>query len=262
MEKVLFEKPNFDELLKNHTVVDMHSHTEASHDCTNSIKQFAEKIRSMKIGVAVTDHDEIRGSLTLKKKYPKLFQVPGIEVTSRENKHILFYFNKHSDLETFYTKHIHVNKKKHRTNAFRIRTILKTEYLLDIAKDYNAYRVFAHPMIASEGIYNSMLKSKDFSLVKKIDGIEVVNSTQSLKANVRSWAWANLEKKGFTGGSDSHIIKTLGTTVTVANGSTTEDFVEELRKKKNGVIGHTNPWTTEMNMIRTIMKNKLKWSRN
>jgi len=262
MKRVIFEKPNFEELTKKFTVVDMHSHTEASHDCKNTIKAYADKIKSLNIGCAVTDHDEIRGSLIIKKRYPKIFQVPGIEVTSKENKHILLYFNKHSDLEQFYIKHILVNKKKHKTNAFRIRTLLKSEYILDLAKDYNALRVFAHPMIKSEGMYGSMLKSKDFSLIKKIEGIEVINSTQSLKANAKSWAWANLEKKNYTGGSDSHIIKTLGTTVTVAKGETSEEFLDKIRKNKNKVIGYTNHWKTELSTARIIAKNKLTWSKS
>ena len=115
MDRVLFEKPNHERLVKNFNVVDMHSHTEASHDCGTSLKDYADKLKSLKIGAAITDHDEISASLAFKRNYPKIFLIPGIEATSVDNKHILFYFGKHSDLQDFYNKHIMHHKKKHKT---------------------------------------------------------------------------------------------------------------------------------------------------
>ncbi|MCF7866565.1 PHP domain-containing protein [Candidatus Woesearchaeota archaeon] len=258
MNKIIYGNPNYHTLEKNNLVVDMHSHTEASHDCVTKLKDYATRTKDLGIGIAITDHDEIKGSVAFKKRYPKSFLIPGIEVTSINNKHILMYFNKISELEEFFKKNVKNNLKQHKTNAFRIRTKLETEELIDKSKEQNGISIFAHPMILSEGIYGYMKSKKDYSLLKKITGIEAINSTQTIKENLKSTEWTQLEKKPFTGGSDSHILATLGNTVTISTGNTVEDFLEKIRKKQNHVIGHSNKWYNEMKSLATIMRNKLK----
>jgi predicted metal-dependent phosphoesterase TrpH len=261
MDRVIFEHPNYKELRKEHTVVDMHSHTQASHDCSAKYDLFAAKLKQLGIGAAITDHDEIKGSWYIKKKYPKLFIIPGIEVTSKEDKHLLFYFYSHKDLEQFYGKHISPHKKKHRTNLMMIRTTLSYEHLIEEAKKYNAFTVLPHPLIRVTGMLRSLIRKKDFSIIKKVDAIEVINSTQKFKANVKAMTWAHFEKKPYTGGSDAHSLKTLGNAVTITRGETVEQFIEDIRKKRNHVIGHPNNFTAEMSNIAAIMRNKLKISK-
>lgn len=261
MEKIIYGNPKYATLEKHHSVVDMHSHTEASHDCNVKLKDYINKAKELGIGTAITDHDQIKSALALKKRYPKHFLIPGIETTSVNNKHVLLYFNKISELKEYYNKYVKNFKKKHRTNTFRIRTTKTTEEILDNSKDFSAVSIFAHPMIRSEGIYRQMLAKQDFSLLKKSTGIEAINSTQTIKGNLKSTQWALMEKKAFTGGSDSHIIKTLGNTVTITTGNTIEEFLEKVRKKQNHVIGHSNKWYADMRSLATIMRNKLKRSR-
>ncbi len=257
MVKVKFEVPNHKELLKEYTVVDMHSHTQASFDCSTDIKLFTQKIKQQNIGVSITDHDEIKGTLWLKKHYPKIFQIPGIEVTSHEKKHILLYFNNHKDLEQFYTKHILLNKKKERRTTIVGKTRLSFEYILDIAKDHNAIRVLPHPFIRVIGIFRSLMKMDEFKILKKVEGIEVINPTQSYKDNLKSTAWAHLEQKAYTGGSDSHVLTTLGNVVTISRAHTPETFLEAIRKKQNTVIGQSNTFKADFLNFKTIIKNHL-----
>ncbi len=258
MENVVFEKPDLSNLIKRYTVVDMHTHTRASHDCNTSIKKFAGRLKSLGVGAAVTDHNEISGTLALKKRYPKIFVVPGIEATSLEDKDLLLYFNSFDDLRVFYNRHIKPNIKKHRTNAFTNKTRLPYDYILDIASDYNAFRVLPHPLMRGKGIFRRLKRKKDFSVLKHIDGIEAINSGQKLKHNIRGLTWAGLERKPVTGGSDSHIIKTIGDSVTLSTATTVEGFIESIRKKKNRVVGQTSNFMSELSSLGVIMRNKIR----
>ncbi len=258
MKNVVFEKPDHAKLTKRYTVVDMHTHTRASHDCNTKIKRFADKLKSLGIGVAVTDHNEIDGALALKKRYPDIFIIPGVEATSLEDKDLLLYFNSFNDLKEFYNRHIKPNIKNHRTNAFTIRTRLPYNYILDIAKDYNAFRVLPHPLMRGKGIFRRLKKKKDFSVLRMVDGIEAINAGQKLKHNIRGLVWAGLEKKPVTGGSDSHIIKTIGDSVTISTATSVEDFIESIRKKRNRVVGYTSNFMSELSSLGTIMKNKIR----
>jgi predicted metal-dependent phosphoesterase TrpH len=262
MDNVVFEKPDHKKLSRKYTVVDMHSHTRASHDCNTKIKRFADRLKSLGIGAAVTDHDEIDGSLALKRRYPKLFVIPGIEATSLEDKDILLYFNSFDDLKGFYNRHILPNKKKHRTNAFTIKTRLPYEYILDVASDYNAFRVLPHPLMRGKGIFRRLKRKKDFSVLKRVDGIEAINAGQKLKYNIRGLTWAGLEKKPVTGGSDSHIIKTIGDSVTISTATSVEGFIESIRKKKNHVVGYTSNFMSELSSLGSIMRNKIRLVKN
>ena len=261
MKNIHFEKPNFKELKKKYLLVDMHSHTEASHDCNTPIKDFGTKFKELGIGVSITDHNSIKGALAYKRMFPKQFIIPGIEVTTSEDKDILFYFHSFSDLIDFQVREISPKIKSHRTNAFVSKTLITNEELLDIAKDYNAFRVLPHPLQRMKGIYRSLLKKNDFSILKKVEAIEVLNSTMFLKANLTALVWAHIERMPMTGGSDAHILKTLGGTVTAARAETVDEFLEKIRKKQNKVYGTPNRWRDDMKGLVTITKNKLKKSK-
>lgn len=261
METVHFEKPNFEKLKKKYLLVDMHSHTEASHDCNTPIKAFGTRFKELGIGVSITDHNSVKGALAYRRLFPKQFILPGIEVTTSEDKDMLLYFHSFSDLIDFQVREISPKIKTHKTNAFVSKTSITNEELLDIAKEYNAFRVLPHPLQMMKGIYKSLLKKKDFKILKKVEAIEVLNSTMLLKANLTALTWAHIEHMPMTGGSDSHILKTLGGTVTVARAETVDEFLEKIRKKQNKIYGTPNRWRDDMRNLVTIAKNKLKKSK-
>lgn len=257
MKKITFDVPDYKELEKGMKVVDMHTHTSASMDCNTKLRDFELKLRKLGIGVSITDHNEIKGSLAIKKRYPKQFLLPGIEVTTDEDKDILLYFNNFTDLKGFHEKHVKPTLKKHKTNVFFNKTLMPYEYLLDEAKDYNAFRVIPHPL-QIKGLYKTLLKKKNFSILKKIEAIEVINCTVSLSGNLAALEWAHYEKMPMTGGSDSHMLRTIGKTVTSAHAQKPEDFLEQIRKKNNYVTGTANNWRTDMRQAAIIAKNKFK----
>ena len=57
---IQFERPDLDALTHNYTVVDLHFHSHYS-DGYNSVPAIAEKAQELGIGIALTDHNEIRG---------------------------------------------------------------------------------------------------------------------------------------------------------------------------------------------------------
>jgi predicted metal-dependent phosphoesterase TrpH len=241
---------------KNLTKIDMHTHTEYSHDCNTKLKDFGNLLMKNKLGVSVTDHNEIQGSLKLKKMFPKLLVIPGIEITSITNKDVLLYFNKHSDLESFYTRHILPNKKlNRRTN----KTTLSTNYVLDIAKDYNAFRVLPHPFMRIKGSARFLKKNPE--MLKQLDGIEVLNASKIRRDNKKSLEWCTELKMPFTAGSDSHLLSTLGNALTLANSNSPEDIIEEIIKKQNTVIGDSDKFYSALKGLGVIVKNKLKSKR-
>ena len=88
--RIGFEKPNLPELTKHYTVVDMHFHTHYS-DGSSAVEEIANRVRELGIGIAITDHNDIRGAIEIHKD-TGIFSIPGIEITSKEGAHLLIYF--------------------------------------------------------------------------------------------------------------------------------------------------------------------------
>ena len=78
--RILFERPDLNELTQNYTVVDMHFHSNHS-DGFNKISSIAARAQELNIGIAITDHNAIQGALEID-NYKDILSIPGIEVTS------------------------------------------------------------------------------------------------------------------------------------------------------------------------------------
>ena len=241
----------------NSLFIDMHVHSTYSHDCDTSILAIANKLKKEKLGVSITDHNEIKGSLELAKKHPKLLVIPGIEITSYSGKDILIYFDKFSELKEFYSRHILPNKKyNRRTN----KTNLSTSYVIDIAKDYNALVAMPHPFMRLKGAYKEALKNED--ILDNIDAIEVLNASKSKKANYKSFKWCNSINKPFVAGSDGHILSRVGSAGIEVKGETPSDVLDQIRNKKAIVFGDSDRLSVLFKELGSIVKNKLRFKKN
>ena len=100
--KILFERPDLDELTKRYSVVDLHFHSHYS-DGYNAVDKIAKRARELGIGIAITDHNEIKGAVELE-RYADILNIPGIEITSIEGTHLLIYFYEIKSLKRFYKK--------------------------------------------------------------------------------------------------------------------------------------------------------------
>ena len=79
--KIMFERPALDELTGMFTVVDLHFHSRYS-DGYNSVDKIAQRARELEIGIAITDHNEIKGAVEIE-RHGGILNIPGIEIRSR-----------------------------------------------------------------------------------------------------------------------------------------------------------------------------------
>ena len=62
--KILFKRPNLDELTQQYAVVDLHFHSKYS-DGNNAVSSIAKRALELGIGIAITDHNEIKGAVEI-----------------------------------------------------------------------------------------------------------------------------------------------------------------------------------------------------
>jgi predicted metal-dependent phosphoesterase TrpH len=225
-KKIKFLKPNISGLNeKSYMCCDMHCHTIFS-DGSARIKDILIKIKKLKIGIAITDHNEIKGVLKAKSYKNSENIIPGVEVKVRNNIDLLFYFYNTSELKKFYNKEIKNYKK-----GFLISKIPKSpDEILDISRNYNCIVSLAHL-----GKYDLRNIKK---IINKVNTIEVLNSGISRKKNLLALKLVKEYKKGFTGGSDAHSIYEIGNALTYSKAKNIKEFLDNIKKKNNFVVGN------------------------
>ena len=251
--RIQFERPDLAKLKAKHTVVDLHFHSHYS-DGHNSIEAIARKARELGIGIAVTDHNEIRGAVEIS-QYRDILSIPGIEMTSAEGTHILIYFYQLDQLETFY--HVHV--LPHMGNDIMSSTVLQMEAIIKRARKFKTVIIFPHPYCGVyTGIQNSYFSDdRREHIFSMVDGVEVINSENMKISNLRSAVLGFNLNKGITGGSDGHRVAQMGRVVTYARcRQNSRAFLDAIRKKKTSVVGK------EIDLIRKVTSNGVKLRNN
>ena len=251
--KILFERPNLEELTQKFTVVDMHFHSYYS-DGLNRIPAIAKRARELNIGIAVTDHNEIQGAVEID-NYKDILSIPGIEVTSAEGTHILIYFYDIESLRVFYENDI----RPHMGNELMSSIAFKMEEIIRRARFFNTLIIFPHPFSGVyTGISNHYFPEKRLEpILDLIDGVEVINSENLNKWNLRSAILGFNLNKCMTGGSDGHRLIQMGKAVSFAKcRSNRKSFLNAIKKKKNKVIGK------EIDIIRKVTSNGVKLPAN
>ena len=250
-----FHKPNHAQLSKDHFLVDMHLHTKYSMDCATKPDLVYKMAKKNGIGIAVTDHNEIRGVKALS-LHKDITVIPGIEVTSKEIKDILLYFDTIRGLEEFYDQVI----KPHKTRLKRIRmnkVALPMSAIIEKADAYNATIAIPHPFALGKSSYPFFNESGHHHLFKRIDAIEVANGTMGRKENLASYGWAHLLGKPAIGGSDSHVYMMIGGIVTANYGHSPTTFLEQVRNGNSKVFGLEHRKSVKFVSSMAILKNKL-----
>jgi predicted metal-dependent phosphoesterase TrpH len=247
--RVLFEKPDLPQLNREYTVVDLHFHSIHS-DGHNSIASIADRARELGIGIAITDHNEIRGAVELAGRRD-VFSIPGIEVTSAEGTHVLIYFYRLKELEVFYRRDI----LPHMGADVMSSTGLVMEAVLERARCYETVVIFPHPYCGSyTGIHNSYFPPTRFQkILTASDGIEGINSENLKKWNMRCALLGFNLGKAITGGSDGHRLNQLGRVVSYADCKPgRRAFLDAVKQRRNGVVGK------EIDLIRKVRSNTVK----
>lgn len=251
--RILFEKPDLEALRQRHTIVDMHFHTRYS-DGMNSVRQISERCRQLKIGVAVTDHNAIGGALEIDQD-PAVLSIPGIEVTSVEGTHLLIYFYDIKSLKAFYAESIRPHMGPHVMSSIS----LPMESIVDKAKRFRNVTIFPHPYCAAyTGICNFHFpRDRIQRLWDAVDGVEVINSENLKKWNLKCAVLGFNLAKSIIGGSDGHQLYQLGRVVTYADcKADRRTFLDAVKEGQNKVVGK------EIAMLRKVTSNGFKLKSN
>jgi predicted metal-dependent phosphoesterase TrpH len=252
-DRVLFDRPDLVRLNQTHTVVDLHFHSHYS-DGLNSITKIAQRARNLGIGIAITDHNEIRGALEMD-QHEDIFSIPGIEITSAEGSHLLVYFDTTEQLQKFYSRHV-VPFMGHGVMSS---LGLSMEQIILRARDYECLIIFAHPYCALyTGICNLHFSPEQLErLFQMVDGVEAINANNLKRWNLKCTVLGFNLGKAMVGGSDGHALNHMGRSVTYAQTPRNrQDFLNALRLQANKVMGK------EITLLRKVTSNGLKLRSN
>jgi predicted metal-dependent phosphoesterase TrpH len=216
--------------------VDMHIHTHHS-DAAISIPSLLSRAKYLGMGIAITDHNEIRGVLEAYNQVRDVLVVPGIELSSREGPHILLYFYSADELADFFTTYIKANLRKSQYMAIQ----LSVEKILAAAEMYSCLKVAAHPY-GYFGINRGILKCIEnktlpAEIIDRIDGIEVICGGMSQDLNDKAAKYAGEHDLPITGGSDAHVLPSVGGVITGVKADSVEGFLRGILAKESIVIG-------------------------
>ena len=251
--RVRFEKPDNETLLKDHTVVDLHFHSTYS-DGLNKIEKIAQRALKLGIGIAITDHNEIRGAIEID-RYKDVFSVPGIEITSAEGSHLLVYFYEIGEMSRFFEAVV----LPHRGQGVMSSLSLPMVEIVARAKKYHCLTIFAHPYCAMfTGICNLQFSDSELhTLLHMVDGVEAINANNLSKWNLKCAVLGFNLGNAMTAGSDGHSLGHMGRAVSyVAGKASRYDFLDAVREKQNLVVGK------EIDLLRKVTSNSLKLKSN
>ncbi|MCJ7739385.1 MAG: histidinol phosphatase [Anaerolineae bacterium] len=238
IEKVRFEVPDLTQLRNEGlSAVDMHFHTVHS-DGHFKVHQVLAKARRTGLGLAITDHNVVSGSLQAFRERGDLLIIPGMEVSAFDGPHILTYFYSHGDLEDFFHRHIEPNRQGSPWLAIK----LGTQEIIDRAESYNCVTVAAHPygyLLFNKGLQKCIEgKYLPPETMKRFDGLEVICGSMTHSLNVKAMKLAEERNLSFTGGTDAHLLSDVGGVVTCAPEDTLEGFLDAVASRRNVVIGY------------------------
>lgn len=196
-------------------LVDTHVHTQYS-DGIAGVPRIERFCRDRGMGIAVTDHNEIRGSTSLceRERVPVL---PGIEVGTEEGVDLLVYFHAAEALEEFYIDAVEPFLR----TRFMVRSWIRSERCLRVANEMNGYVSLAHPFALGRKSldYQHGRRGKSFveTIMNGVAAIELHNGGVHKQANSKARAYAETCGKRLTVGSDSHRLGTIGSCGTYLN---------------------------------------------
>jgi predicted metal-dependent phosphoesterase TrpH len=209
-------------------LADLHTHTIYSYDGTASVPAVLNRARQVGLDIlAITDHDEIAGSLKameLASKYG-IQVITGIEITTSEGD--LLAYNIYQKVDP---------------NLPLIETVLKVGEL-------GGFCVAPHPMAGGLGMkslnaYSIMNALRNPDVAHVLVGIETYNATAIDKMSNR-YAHILGEHLGIAklGNSDAHVTQAIGLGATEFEGHTPKDLLKAIRKGTTA-IHKKKEWTS------------------
>ena len=190
-------------------IVDFHIHSQYSPDSSISPTTVLKMAKKRGLdGVAVTDHDTIRGGLEAMKvnSDPNFVIIVGSEVETTTKGDII---------GLFLTQEIQSRE---------------TEEVIEEIREQGGVAMWAHP-------YREGKKLLPIMLIKRIDIIEVFNAKTLESQNILAGALAERYRKPLAGASDAHTAEEIGNAATLVDCSNSDDIRDALIKGKTQVLG-------------------------
>lgn len=211
-------------------LVDTHIHTHYS-DGLAGVPRIERFCCNRGFGVAVTDHNEIRGAVSICER-ERVPAIPAIEVGTEEGLDLLVYFANAELLEEFFVTAIEPKLR----SRFMVRSWVRSIDCLQTAREMGAYVSLAHPFALGRKSldYQHGRRGKPFvkSVVEGIDAIELHNGGVHREANRKAGEYAATCGKRLTVGSDSHRLGTVGSSgifLTTSERPTSATLFESLK---------------------------------
>jgi len=201
--------------------LDLHVHTKYSKDSFCSAYKALKAAKKKGLdGIAITDHDSIKGwpeAIEAAKKLNMLL-VLGEEIKCKERIEVLGLFLK---------KEIHPDS---------------LDNVVKEIKKQNGLVILAHPF------YKKNSFSEIGGYVKKVDAMELLNSRRTIGQNRKAKIlYQHLkENVAITASSDAHTSFEIGTAYTEANAKNLDDFKKAILNKKTTIHGKRSPWTVHI----------------
>jgi predicted metal-dependent phosphoesterase TrpH len=187
--------------------IDLHIHSKYSFDSILSPKKIFKVAKKRKLGgVAITDHNTIKGSImSLHADVDGVVTIIGSEMGT-EVGHILSLF---------------LNEE------IKSRTSLE---VIDEIKAQDGIAVLAHPFKRTNEI--------DREILKKFDAVEVFNARTKKSANIKAMDFAKEYNMPVTAGSDAHFYFEIGRgRIIVPDTQDLEDIRKTILAKKVQIMG-------------------------
>lgn len=213
---------------------DLHMHTIYSYDGTASVSAVLKRAKQIGLDiVAITDHDEIKGSLRALElaHHYEIDVIPGVEVTTAEG-----------DLLA-----LNITENIGRGLSL-IDTVLKVG-------ERGGFCIAPHPMASGFGMKSLSARAIIQSLhnpdvAKTLIGIETYNATAIDKvSNHHAHRLCKRLRLAKLGNSDAHIVEAIGLGTTEFPGHTVSDLIEAIRCRKT-VIHKQQPWNSAYILLR------------
>jgi len=216
----------------------MHFHTRYS-DSYTSVRRAINLAKKRGVGVAVTDHNLIGGSLEALEmaKSEGVFIVPGVEISSWDGPHILVYFYSADEMVEYWKKN--TEPYIHRSRWLAIDK--GTEWILDSLEGVNCVVSAAHPLgylSTIKGVQKAInCGNLDKEIAQRFDSYEVICSGMFRSENIRAKEFADEYGLGYTGGSDGHMLHELGRVLTIQESDDLDGFLDGIKKHTNFIVG-------------------------
>jgi predicted metal-dependent phosphoesterase TrpH len=217
-------------------LAELHSHTYYSrgtkvlYEGLNSPEEMVKHAKKLGLdAIAITDHDEIKGTRGAKKLGKKfdILVIPGEEVSTADGHLVALGINEF------------------------IPPRLSIEETLDLVHEQGGVGIAAHPFAFNRKGLGS--------LAKKCDAIEVFNALNLERiANFKNKYFAEKHNLPKTAGSDAHCITMIGYGITNIHASNLDRALKAIRKGETDVIGRYPP--TKVIMDWSVSRLKLSYA--